>query len=247
MTPAFHVRRRNNDRRSNQETHLPCTVHVYINLCTHGHQLKTLTLTNTMDGKTTYLVKVAVVGDTGVGKSSVSDRFARDKFSEYAETTIGAAFLAAAVDRPEHKVKFQIWDTAGQERYRALAPLYYRNAHVVVIVYDITSQSSFRSAKNWRATVDSRLARKPIYVLVGNKSDLGGKRDVSEEDAKEFANNQDMVFAEVSAKTGAGVHALFEQIADQIPSVDSGDDKSTSVVVLGEGDSSGLMSYCCSY
>ena len=180
------------------------------NMCTHGHQLKTLTLTNTMDGKTTYLVKLAVVGDTGVGKSSVSDRFARDKFSEYAETTIGAAFLAAAVDRPEHKVKFQIWDTAGQERYRALAPLYYRNAHVVVIVYDITSQSSFRSAKNWRATVDSRLARKPIYVLVGNKSDLGGKRDVPEEDAKEFADNQDMVFAEVSAKTGEGMEQWYQ-------------------------------------
>ena len=200
-----------------------------------------------MDGKTTYLVKLAVVGDTGVGKSSVSDRFARNRFSQYAETTIGAAFLAAAVDRPQHKVKFQIWDTAGQERYRALAPLYYRNAHVVVIVYDITSQSSFRSAKSWRANVESRLTQKPIYVLVGNKSDLAEQRTVSRDDANEFADNQDMVFAEVSAKTGAGVHTLFEQIADQIPSFDSGDDKSTSVVILGEDDTSGLMSYCCSY
>jgi small GTP-binding protein len=200
-----------------------------------------------MDRKTTYLVKVAVVGDTGVGKSSVSDRFARNRFSQYAETTIGAAFLAAAVDRPQHKVKFQIWDTAGQERYRALAPLYYRNAHVIVIVCDITSQSSFRSAKSWRANVESRLPRKPIYVLVGNKSDLAEQRTVSRDDADEFADNHDMVFAEVSAKTGAGVHTLFEQIADQIPSFDSGDDKSTSVVILGEDDTSGLMSYCCSY
>ena len=200
-----------------------------------------------MDTKTTYLVKMAVVGETGVGKSSVSDRFARDKFSEYTETTIGAAFLAAAVERAEHKVKFQIWDTAGQERYRALAPLYYRHAHVVMVVYDITSRSSFDSAKRWRATVDTKLARKPIYVLIGNKADLEGKREVSEADADEFAKSQDMEFAEVSAKTGDGVHALFECIADKIPSFDSGDDKSTSVVILGEDDSSGLMSYCCSY
>lgn len=200
-----------------------------------------------MDNKTTYLVKLAVVGDTGVGKSSVSERFASDKFSNYTETTIGAAFLAAAVDRPEHKVKFQIWDTAGQERYRALAPLYYRHAHVVIVVYDITSRSSFDSAKTWRSTVDTKLARKPIYVLVGNKADLGDKREVPETDAEEFANSQDMLFSEVSAKTGDCVHTLFERIADQIPSFDSGDDKSTSVVVLGQDDSSGLMSYCCSY
>lgn len=200
-----------------------------------------------MDNKTTYLVKMAVVGETGVGKSSVSDRFARDKFSEYTETTIGAAFLAGAVERAEHKVKFQIWDTAGQERYRALAPLYYRHAHVVMVVYDITSRSSFDSAKRWRASVATKLARKPIYVLIGNKADLGDEREVSEADANEFAEGQDMVFAEVSAKTGGGVHALFERIADKIPSFDSGDDKSTSVVILGEDDSSGLMSYCCSY
>ena len=82
---------------------------------------------------------------------------------------------------------------------------------------------------------------------MGNKSDLAEQRTVSRDDANEFADNQDMVFAEVSAKTGAGVHTLFEQIADQIPSFDSGDDKSTSVVILGEDDTSGLMSYCCSY
>ena len=199
-----------------------------------------------MDSKATYLVKLAVVGDTGVGKSSVSDRFARGRFSDYTETTIGAAFLAASVDRPGHIVKFQIWDTAGQERYRALAPLYYRHAHVVLIVYDLTSRDSFNSARSWRATVDTKLARTPIYVLVGNKSDLDAKRVVSEEDAREFASSQDMMFAEVSAKTGVGVRELFETIADRIPAFDSGDDPSTSVIVLGEDGSTGLTSYCCS-
>ena len=199
-----------------------------------------------MDGKTTYLVKLAVVGDTGVGKSSVSDRFARDRFTQYTETTIGAAFLAAAVERKDYKVKFQIWDTAGQERYRALAPLYYRNAHIVMIVYDITSRSSFDSARQWRATVDTKLTPQPIYVLVGNKADLVDKRGVIEADAREFANDHGMVFAEVSAKSGEGVQELFAAIADKIPSFDSGDDASTSVIVLGEENDTGVLSYCCS-
>tara|TARA_Y100000389_G_scaffold195049_1_gene225873 strand:+ start:117 stop:719 length:603 start_codon:yes stop_codon:yes gene_type:complete len=199
-----------------------------------------------MDTKTTYLIKVAVVGETGVGKSSVSDRFARDKFSKHTETTIGAAFLAAAVECPEHTVKFQIWDTAGQERYRALAPLYYRHAHVVLIVYDITSRGSFQAAQRWRASVDTRLAHSPIYVLVGNKSDLDARRTVNAEDARTFAEENGMDFAEVSAKTGEGVRSLFEGVADRIPAFDSGSDNATCVVVLGQEEDTGVLSYCCS-
>ena len=198
-----------------------------------------------MDSNATYLVKMAVVGDTGVGKSSVSERFARGRFSDHTETTIGAAFIAGSVERPGHKVKFQIWDTAGQERYRALAPLYYRHAHVVLIVYDISSTTSFQSAQRWRATVDTKLARTPIYVLVGNKADLGGRRLVTRENAQKFAMDQGMLFAEVSAKTGEGVQELFETIADCIPDFDSGDDASTSVIVLRDEEGQWMPNSCC--
>jgi small GTP-binding protein len=199
-----------------------------------------------MADRTTYAVKLAVVGDTGVGKSSVSGRFAQGSFSENAETTIGAAFLAATVDRSTHRVKFQIWDTAGQERYRALAPLYYRHAHVVMVVYDISSRGSFEAAKRWKCQVTAQLARAPIYALVGNKADLGACRKVSTSDGEDFAQNEGMRFAEVSAKTGDGVHTLFEELADCIPELEGDGGYSSGLAVVDDsGQTEGSWTSCC--
>ena len=188
-----------------------------------------------------YTAKLAIVGDTGVGKSSVAERFARGTFTPHTEMTIGAAFLSAKVQREAHTVKFQLWDTAGQERYRALAPLYYRHAHAVVVVYDITSRRSFDGAKRWMKEVRTCLGDFPVYAILGNKCDLGSERQVTEEEGRSLANEGD-VFLEVSACTGAGIQDAFQIIADGIPSVDR---SGPAPVIVTDGTASQDWSYCC--
>ena len=194
----------------------------------------------------TYSVKLAVVGDTGVGKSSVSERFARGTFTDYPETTIGAAFLTATSKRPTHKVKFNIWDTAGQERYRALVPMYYRHAHVLLIVYDITSRSSYDSAKRWQREVTGVMGDAPLYVIVGNKTDLSASRQVPEAEGRRLAEKHGAVFAEVSAKTSDGISRLLATIADAVPELDRNAVEASGVTlaqpVTGEG---GSWTSCC--
>ena len=93
--------------------------------------------------------KFVVVGDSAVGKSCIATRYIHDHFYEFQEPTIGAAFMIKNVTIDDKEIKLEIWDTAGQERYRSLAPMYYRNSNVALVVYDITSKRSFESAKIW--------------------------------------------------------------------------------------------------
>merc|ERR1719408_820598 len=102
-----------------------------------------------MAGHEAITVKLVLLGDTRVGKSSTVIRFVKDEFDEYRYPTIGATFLTQSVNLADYVVKFEIWDTAGQEKYRSLAPLYYRGAHAALVVYDITSRESFENAQSW--------------------------------------------------------------------------------------------------
>jgi len=161
--------------------------------------------------------KLVLLGDQGVGKSSIALRFVRGQFPEHSEATVGAAFLTQIVSAQGQSVKFDIWDTAGQERYHSLAPMYYRGAQAAVVVYDINSADTFNRAVSWVRELRNQAASNIIIVLAGNKADMADQhRAVLTEDGRAFAEDNGLIFAEVSAKTGMAVNEMFMMIAQKI-------------------------------
>ncbi|KAJ5793025.1 uncharacterized protein N7503_009003 [Penicillium pulvis] len=117
-------------------------------------------------------VKLVLLGEAAVGKSSLVLRFVNNDFQENKEPTIGAAFLTQKCTLPSRTIKFEIWDTAGQERFASLAPMYYRNAQAALVVYDVTKPSSLTKAKHWVAELQRQASPGIVIALVGNKLDL---------------------------------------------------------------------------
>ncbi|KAK8547180.1 hypothetical protein V6N13_097898 [Hibiscus sabdariffa] len=154
-----------------------------------------------------------LLGDMGTGKTSLVLRFIKGQFSDYQESTIGAAFFTQVLSLNEATVKFDIWDTAGQERYHSLAPMYYRGAAAAVVVYDITSSESFERAKKWVQELQRRGNLNMITFLVANKVDLVEKREVGNEEGELYARENGLDFLETSAKTAQNVNELFYEIA----------------------------------
>lgn len=160
--------------------------------------------------------KLVFLGDSAVGKSCIVNRFSNDRFNDYQESTIGAAFSTAKININDKEVKFEIWDTAGQERYKSLAPMYYRGAKFAVVVYDITMKDSFNGAKLWIHELKNKHRNDCITILVGNKSDLKKDRQISEEEAKSYAENHDLEYIEVSAKSGENIKKIFHNLVNQL-------------------------------
>ncbi|KAK5046586.1 Vacuolar protein sorting-associated protein 21 [Exophiala bonariae] len=117
-------------------------------------------------------VKLVLLGEAAVGKSSLVLRFVNNDFQENKEPTIGAAFLTQKISLPSRVIKFEIWDTAGQERFASLAPMYYRNAQAALVVYDLTKPTSLTKAKHWVAELQRQASPGIVIALVGNKLDL---------------------------------------------------------------------------
>jgi Ras-related protein Rab-5C len=168
--------------------------------------------------------KLVLLGESAVGKSSVVHRFVKNTFDNMRESTIGAAFLTQSVTLPEidATVKFEIWDTAGQERYKSLAPMYYRNAHAALCVYDITNSSSFQKAQNWIKELKKQAPEGIVICLVGNKADLEDERQVDAHAVTAYVEELNAegirVFtAECSAKSGDGVLEIFTNVAKALP------------------------------
>mmetsp|Transcript_44786 Transcript_44786/g.71642 ORF Transcript_44786/g.71642 Transcript_44786/m.71642 type:complete len:201 (-) Transcript_44786:478-1080(-) len=176
-----------------------------------------------MAANKTYQFKLVLLGDTSVGKSSIVIRFVKGQFSEYQESTIGAAFLTQTVPVQDCTVKFEIWDTAGQERYHSLAPMYYRGAAAAIVVYDITSQESFHRAKSWVKELQRQGNPDVVIALAGNKIDREEEREVAAADAKQYADDNSLYFIETSAKTNVNVRELFLAIARQLPKENDND------------------------
>jgi len=161
--------------------------------------------------------KVVMLGASGVGKSSLVLRFVLDKFSDNTEATIGAAFLTKSIAFEDYTLKFEIWDTAGQERFKSLAPMYYRNSRVAIVVYDISNPESFEKAKEWVEEFrSSEQNTERVVALVGNKADLGG-REVPTHVAQQYAEGSGLIYIETSAKESLNVSKLFETIAPRLP------------------------------
>jgi len=164
-----------------------------------------------------YLFKLLLIGDSGVGKSCLLLRFADHTYTESYISTIGVDFkIRTITTRDEKTIKLQIWDTAGQERFRTITSSYYRGAHGIIVVYDVTDQESFNNVKQWLNEIERYACEKVNKLLVGNKCDLVSKKAVSYEVAKGFADKLDIPFLETSAKAATNVEKAFLTMADEI-------------------------------
>jgi len=160
--------------------------------------------------------KLVLLGDASVGKSSILMRFLQNKFSEGIETTVGAAFSTKTIESRNRQIKFEIWDTAGQERFRTITSSYYRGAHGIIVVYDVTDKESFKHVQHWMEEIDKYAADGVNKLLVGNKCDMSSKKVVSYDEAKELADHIGVQFLETSAKNAHNVEQAFQVMAAQI-------------------------------
>ncbi|XP_052800824.1 ras-related protein Rab-35-like [Mya arenaria] len=158
-----------------------------------------------------HLFKLLIIGDSGVGKSSLLLRFSDNTFSGTYITTIGVDFKIRTIDVNGEKVKLQIWDTAGQERFRTITSTYYRGTHGVVVVYDVSSGESFANVKRWLHEIDTN-CDVVNRILVGNKDDDPDRKVVLTQDAQRFAEQMGIQLFETSAKENKNVEEMFVAI-----------------------------------
>ena len=162
-----------------------------------------------------FLYKLLMIGDSGVGKSSLLLRFASDQFEDSYMTTVGLDFKIRTVEVDGKVVKLQMWDTAGQERFRPITSSYYRGAQGIVVVYGLDDKKSFENVKQWVEEIDRYAGEGVVKLLVGNKCDVEA-RQVTREEAEKFAEELKMRYMETSAKTGENVEETFMLTAREI-------------------------------
>ncbi|MFW9921992.1 MAG: Rab family GTPase [Candidatus Thorarchaeota archaeon] len=162
-----------------------------------------------------HLFKIIIVGAGKVGKTSLTIRFAEDRFRESYLPTLGVDFLTKNMVIEERNIKLQLWDTGGQEFVMSLLPFYFSGAAGGVLVYDITNRNSFNSLDYWLKQIRQNAGDIPV-TLAGNKIDIADQRKVSIEEAKQFAKDKNLIYMETSAKTGISVPDLFEGIVKVI-------------------------------
>ncbi|OII71007.1 RAS family protein SEC4 [Cryptosporidium andersoni] len=163
-----------------------------------------------------YLIKLLLLGDSAVGKSSLLLRFCENKFENSFVLTIGVDFKSKIIELNGKKLKLQVWDTAGQERFRTITPAYFRSAMGVILVYDITNIETFNNLSYWMKNLEEYANINVQKILVGNKCDLNSQRQVSEQRGKELAQEYKIPFFETSAKLDSSVTEAFSCIAEEI-------------------------------
>ena len=175
--------------------------------------------------------KVVLVGESGVGKTSIITQFIDQTFQEDQQSTTGGTFSTKSVICDGGKVlKFEIWDTAGQERYRALTKMFYKDANAAIMVYDITRKESFEELKNyWSQQIRDSSPEGIILAIAANKSDLIEQETVDEEEARNFGKELGAIFTTTSAKNTMGINNLFEEIAKKYTG-------SSTITIKEEGD-----------
>lgn len=171
-------------------------------------------------GQRIYIAAAFLMSSFAVGKTSLITRFMYDSFDNMYQATIGIDFLSKTMYLEDRTVRLQLWDTAGQERFRSLIPSYIRDSSVAVVVYDISSLKSFQNTRKWVDDVRGERGQDVIIVLVGNKTDLGDKREVTQQMGEEEAKRCGALFVETSAKVGANVKGLFRRIAQALPGME---------------------------
>jgi len=165
-----------------------------------------------------FLFKILLIGDSGVGKSALLARFADNTFSETSISTIGVDFKIRTVEIDGKIIKLRIWDTSNQERFRTITSSYYRGAHGILVVFDLTDESSFHNVQMWLSEIERYTNEDVVKLLIGNKSDLVSKRAVSCVEADTYAKKMGLELLETSSKTGMNIQEMFLKLAETIQS-----------------------------
>ncbi|KAJ8273603.1 hypothetical protein GJAV_G00103490 [Gymnothorax javanicus] len=163
-----------------------------------------------------FVFKVVLIGESGVGKSNLLSRFTKNEFNHDSRTTIGVEFSTRTVQLDTLTIKAQIWDTAGLERYRAITSAYYRGAVGALLVYDITKHLTYESVERWLKELYDHADQHIVVMLVGNKTDLESVRTVPTEEAKDFAEKNNLLFMETSALDSTNVENAFNNVLAEI-------------------------------
>ena len=159
-----------------------------------------------------FIFKVLLLGNSDVGKSSLLLRYVDSVWNDAFVPTIGVDFKVKTLTINEKKVKMQIWDTAGQERFRTVVATYFRGAHGILLLYDVTNKDSFKNLESWLIEIEKNAKEKVLKILIGNKCDLTDDREISTEEGKAFALRNGMEFMETSAKMNTNVTEAFETL-----------------------------------
>ena len=164
-------------------------------------------------------IKVILLGESGVGKTSIILRYYQNQFEPNSLSTIGSTYIIKQIKKDNMKYNLNIWDTSGQEKYRAVTKLFVQNANIVILVYSIVEEKSFEALDYWYTSILDTFENKDkiVFAIVGNKYDLFTESDtVSEEDAMKFAEEKKAIFKLVSAKSDKkGLDSLFEQLLNE--------------------------------
>ena len=166
------------------------------------------------------MLRLVLIGDSGVGKSAILMRFADDSFTQSFITTIGIDFKIRTITLDGKRIKLQIWDTAGQERFKTITTAYYRGAMGILLVYDVTNEPTFANISQWMAAIRQHASDSVNKVLLGNKADTSGplaaKRAVATARGQALADQYGIHFFETSAKNGINIEESFSTIARDI-------------------------------
>ena len=163
-----------------------------------------------------YIFKLILIGDSGVGKSCILQRYMKNTFEESYKCTIGVDFLMKSIIINGQTVKLQLWDTAGQEKYKSMVSSYYRGANVALIVFDLTNRKSFDNLPLWIENFYKNGPEQKNIILIGNKNDLADQRQVSQEEAEAFSETNNMMYFETSAKEGNNIDYVFNYAAEKL-------------------------------
>lgn len=174
------------------------------------------------DGTKVIETKVVVLGTTGVGKTSLVNKYVRGQFPEHTTSTIGAVYMKKDVMvNNKTKVVLQIWDTAGQERFRSMAPMYYRGAHAAVLVFDVTDEKTLVKVEGWVDELQAHACDDLVLALAANKCDIKHKDSPAIlADAQEYAKRIDAKLFETSAKKGTGIEELYTHVARALAEIE---------------------------
>jgi Ras-related protein Rab-6A len=178
-------------------------------------------MTDTTASASKYKYKIVFLGNQNVGKTSIIHRFIYETFEENYQATIGIDFMSQKMFVEDKIIILNLWDTAGQERFKSLIPSYIKDSAVAIVCYDVTNAESFQSVGKW--IEDARAIRDDdvMLILVGNKADMDATRQVTTEQGKAYAEEMNLGFYETSAKTGANIKTMFNDLAKKLTGIET--------------------------
>ena len=162
------------------------------------------------------LLKLVMIGDSGVGKTNILSRYINNEFSSITKATVGVEFFSTLIKKNNKLIKLQIWDTAGQERYKSITSAYYKGAKGAFVVYDITKMKTFKNLDKWITELKANGNEDIHIILIGNKLDLEKNREVMTNDVKRKAEELKVGYFETSALDGSNIEHAFDVIVEEM-------------------------------